>query len=212
MIAKPSPNDPARTATKVHMPDPDRAWASSTKNSPNMAPEASAMPSRRRLTARHFARGPALTKAIATTARTAPRSAIGPGEPSMTTPTTSGRAAAVTAVIGATTVMAPLDSPPYSSTMPRKPAAPEASPHARSVPAGAAPGRSTNANPRTGRHASWDTTVTASGRPRWLAFPPKKSPAPQTAAAPTASSTAAINDRYPAACDGRCSIRTANRR
>src|SRR5690606_20215012 len=74
-----------------------------------------------------------LTRPIASTAQQAPTNAGVDGSPSSATPATSGTSAAVTAVVGATTVIAPRDSPRYSSTKPVKPVTPATPPQARSA-------------------------------------------------------------------------------
>ena len=98
----------------------------------------------------------------------------------------SGTSAEVTAVIGATTAIAPLASPWYSRTMPKSPAIPAAAPHP-SADTPSRPGTSSRKAAIIGIAHSCDTTVTEKEWPRTLAapctaLPPQKSAVPQTRA------------------------------
>ena len=82
-----------------------------TKNSANPAPDSTDQPTRAGVTTTRWpGRGGArLTRAMATSAQPTPTSRTAGGRSPLTRPTTTGMAAEVTAVTGATTVMAPAD-------------------------------------------------------------------------------------------------------
>ena len=91
------------------MPGAGPARPRITKNTPKQVPAVRASATVRGLTRR--SPGARLTRAIATTAHTAPTRAGVEGVPSRTSPTTSGTTAVVTAVTGANTDIAPCDRP-----------------------------------------------------------------------------------------------------
>src|SRR3954447_24121831 len=150
------------------------------KNTPKQGPDASARPISAGVTG-VWQPPERLTRPTATTAQPTPISASGPGTLSVNRPKINGTTAAVTAVTGAKIDIAPRERPWYSRTMPTTPASPAPAPHNTVVQLHKPPNIATHPA-RTGRQATWDSTVTAKALARCVAFPPQKSPVPQTKA------------------------------
>src|SRR4051794_41928223 len=126
-------------------------------NNPNPVPAASARPTIPGRTRPCVPPGPALTRPIAATAQPAPIVGPTPGVPSTTTPIVNGMSAEVTAVTGATIVIAPVASPRYSRITPAMPNRPASAPQASPAPVGW-PGANVSARTRTGRPAGLEST------------------------------------------------------
>ena len=92
-------------------------------------------------------------------------------------PASTGTAAAVTAVTGATTLITPRDRARKKTTSPVEPTIPAAAPQARSATVTGPPSQGSSARSATSP-ASWDNATTPKTDALRLASPPRKSDAP----------------------------------